>query len=405
MNPIEKLINNNFHALTNPNYRYFWMGQCVSLIGTWMQSIGQAWLVFTLTNSPLLLGVLGMMQFLPVTLLTLFAGVLIDKYPKRRILLLTQGVSMVLALILATLVFTDTVKYEYILILAVLLGITNSIDMPTRQTFMVEIVGREDLMNAIALNSLTFNLAKVLGPSLGAVLMATLGAGWCFLINGLSFIAVICGLLQIKVSPYVREKNSNNIIQEINAGLGYIYKERVLLQSVLMVLVIGIFAFNYNVLIPVYVKTILHQDAKTFGILMAALGAGSVFGALTVTGKGSSGPKMKIMITSALIIGLLLFLIGFSTGYVVTLILLVAVGAFSIYFSTTANTTLQMNSRDEYRARVMSVYSLVFAGATPLGSLFTGIAITSIGVSETFALSGGLIVFLTVAISLVFIKK
>jgi len=191
MNSIKRLINNNFHALTNQNYRYFWLGQCVSLIGTWMQSIGQIWLVYTLTNSPLLLGVLGAMQFLPVTILTLFSGVLIDKYPKKKILLVTQSVSMILALTLAALVFTHTVKYEYILILAVLLGITNSIDMPARQSFMIEIAGREDLMNAIALNSVTFNLAKILGPSMGAVLMVALGAGWCFLINGLSFIAVI----------------------------------------------------------------------------------------------------------------------------------------------------------------------------------------------------------------------
>lgn len=405
VNPIKGLINNNFHALTNQNYRYFWLGQCVSLIGTWMQSIGQAWLVFTLTNSPLLLGVLGVMQFLPVTILTLFAGVFIDKYPKKRILLVTQSVSMILALTLAALVFTHTVKYEYILILAVLLGITNSIDMPARQSFMIEIAGREDLMNAIALNSVTFNLAKILGPSMGAVLMATLGTGWCFLLNGLSFIAVIYGLLQIKVKPYVREKNSNNILKEIKDGLRYIYKDRILFQSVLLILIIGIFAFNYNVLIPVFVKNVLHQEAKTFGVLMAALGVGSVFGALTVSGKGSSGPKMKIMIISSLIIGMLLFLNGFSTQYVATTIMLAAIGAFSIYFSTTANTTLQMNSKDEYRGRVMSVYSLVFAGATPIGSLFAGVAISSLGVSETFRLSGALIIVLTAVISLIFIKK
>lgn len=404
-NPIKRIINNNFHALTHKNYRYFWLGQCVSLIGTWMQSIGQAWLVFTLTNSPLLLGVLGAMQFLPVTILTLFAGVFIDKYPKKKILLITQSVSMILALILAALVFTHTVKYEYILILAVLLGVSNSIDMPARQSFMVEIAGREDLMNAIALNSVTFNLAKILGPSIGAVLLATLGAGWCFLLNGLSFIAVIYGLIRIKVKPYVREKKANNILKEIKDGLGYIYKNRILFQSVLMVLVIGIFAFNYNVLIPVFVKNVLHKEANAFGILMSALGVGSVFGALTVSGKSKTGPKMKVMIISSLIIGTLLFINGFSTQFILTIIMLVIIGAFSIYFSTTANTTLQMNSKDEYRGRVMSVYSLVFAGATPIGSLFTGVAISSLGVSGAFRLSGALIVFLTALISLIFIKK
>lgn len=405
INPIKKIINNNFHALTNQNYRYFWLGQCVSLIGTWMQSIGQVWLVYTLTNSPLLLGVLGAMQFLPVTILSLFAGVLIDKYPKQKILILTQSVSMILALILATLAFTHTVKYEYVLILAILLGITNAIDMPARQSFMIEIAGREDLMNAIALNSVTFNLAKILGPSIGAVVMSVLGAGWCFLLNGLSFMAVIYGLLQIKVNPYVRKKNTNSVFKEISDGLRYIYKDRILFQSVLMVLVIGILAFNYNVLIPVFVKSVLHQDAKAFGILMAALGVGSVFGALTVSGKGHLEPKMKVMIFSSLMIGLLFILNGFSTRYIATIILLVAIGAFSIYFSTTANTTLQINSNEEYRGRVMSVYSLVFAGATPIGSLLTGIAITSLGVSKIFRLSGLLLVFLTVLISLIFKGK
>jgi len=370
-----------------------------------MQSIGQAWVVFTLTKSPLLLGVLGAMQFLPVTIFTLFAGVLIDKYPKKKILLFTQSVSMILALILAALVFTKTVRYEYILILAVLLGITNSIDMPARQTFMIEIAGREDLMNAIALNSLTFNLAKILGPSLGALLMATLGAGWCFLINGLSFIAVIYGLLQIKVKSYVREKKPENILSEIKDGLKYISKDRKLIQPVLLLLVVGIFAFNYGVLMPVFVKNVLHQEAETFGLLMAALGVGSVFGALTVPGRGKSDPKMKVMIISALIIGILFFLIGSYTQYYATIIMLVLVGIFSIYFSTTANTMLQVNSTDEYRGRVMSVYSMVFAGATPIGSLFAGIAISNSGVLETFKLSGVLIIFPIIIISLIFLKK
>jgi predicted MFS family arabinose efflux permease len=405
MNPVKRLIDNNFHALTHKNFRYFWLGQCVSLIGTWTQSIGQAWLVYTLTKSPFLLGLLGAMQFLPVTLLSLFAGVFIDKYPKKRILLITQCSSMILALALATLVFTNTVKYEYIMIIAVLLGITNSIDMPARQSFMIEIVGREDLMNAVALNSVIFNLAKVLGPSIGAILMAAVGAGWCFLLNGLSFIAVLYGLLLIKVEPYVREKKSNNVIKEIKDGLRYVFKQKILLQPILLVLVIGILAFNYNVILPVFVKNVLHAEADTYGILMAALGVGSVFGALTVSGNNKSGPKIRVMIISSLVIGTLFFVNGVISQYFVTIIILAVIGAFSIYFSTTANTILQMNSNDEYRGRVMSVYSMSFSGATPIGSLFTGAVISSLGVSNTFKLSGGLILFFTVFICLMFISK
>lgn len=405
MNPFSKIIDKNFHALTNSNYRYFWLGQCVSLIGTWMQSIGQTWLVYSLTNSPLLLGVLGAMQYLPVTILTLFAGVWIDKFPKKKILIATQSISMLLALTLATLAFTNSAKYEYVLILAVMLGITNAIDMPARQSFMIEIAGRDDLMNAIALNSVTFNLAKILGPSIGAVLLATMGTGWCFLINGLSFIAVIYGLFLIKVKPFVRPKTTTNIIKEIMDGLRYIYKSKILFQTVLLILVIGLFGFNYNILIPVFVKNVLHQDASAFGVLMAALGVGSVFGALNASRKGKSLSNMKIMIIFSLIIGVFLFLNGFSTLYAVTIIILLVTGAASIFFSTTANTTLQLNSTNEYRGRVMSVYSLVFAGATPVGSIFAGAAISGIGISHTFLLSGILIIFLVTGISLAFFMR
>lgn len=405
MNFFKKAFNKNFHALTNANYRYFWLGQCVSLIGTWMQSIGQTWLVYSLTNSPLLLGVLGAMQYLPVTVLTLFAGVWIDRFPKKKILIATQSISMILALTLAVLAFTHTVRYEYVLILAILLGITNSVDMPARQSFMIEIAGRDDLMNAIALNSVTFNLAKILGPSIGAVLLSVMGAGWCFLINGLSFIAVIFGLFLIKVKPYVRTKPTTKIISEITDGLRYIYKSRVLFQTVLLLLVIGIFAFNYNILIPVFVKNVLHRDAQAFGVLMAALGIGSVFGALTASRKGSGASSMKIMIVFSLIVGLFLFINGFSTVYAASVIILIITGAASIFFSTTANTTLQLNSVNEYRGRVMSVYSLVFAGSTPIGNIFAGAAISGMGISGTFALSGLLIIFLTLGISAAFYKR
>lgn len=405
MNPFRKIIDKNFHALTNPNYRYFWLGQCISLIGTWMQSIGQTWLVYSLTNSPMLLGILGAMQYLPVTFLTLFAGVWIDRFPKKFILMATQSISMLLALTLAALAFTHSVKYEYVLILAVLLGVTNAVDMPARQSFMIEIAGREDLMNAIALNSVTFNLAKILGPSIGAVLLASMGAGWCFLINGLSFIAVIYGLFHIDVKPFVRPKATTNIIKEIMDGLRYIYKSKILFQTVLLILVIGIFGFNYNILIPVFVKNVLHQDASAFGVLMAALGIGSVFGALNASRKGNSRSSMKIMLICSLIIGSFLFLNGFSTLYAVTIIILLVTGAASIFFSTNANSTLQLNSTNEYRGRVMSVYSLVFAGATPIGSLFAGAAISGIGISGTFLLSGILIVFLVTGISLTFYKR
>ena len=398
---LNNLINDNFHALTHKNFRSFWLGQCISLIGTWMQTMGQSWLVLTLTNSPLLLGLLGAVQFLPITFFTLFAGVIVDKYPKKLILLITHTMSMMLALILAFLVFSHSIKYEYILIIGGMLGLANAFDMPSRQAFTVEIAGRDDLMNAVALNSAIFNLAKILGPSIGAVVMAYLGAGWCFLLNGLSFIAVIFGLSQIKVNSYIRERNSNSILNEIKDGLKYVYKEKILFRTILLVSIIGIFAFNYNILVPVLTKSVLHRQEAGYGVLMALLGIGSLIGALTVSTRNRSGPRTKVMVYSTAIISITLFLIGFITNFYLVAVMLCIAGVFNIYFATTANSTLQLNSKDEYRSRVMSVYSLVFAGSTPVGNLLVGFSSSSIGVSKTFSLSGMLISGFTILILLI----
>lgn len=389
-----RIVDKYFHALTHKNFRYYWLGQCVSLIGTWMQSIGQSWLVLTLTGSPILLGLVGTIQFLPITFLSLFAGVLVDRFPKKKILIVTQTISMLLAFTLSALVFTKTIKYQHILILALILGFTNTFDMPARQSFTVEIAGREDLMNAIALNSATFNLARILGPSIGALFMAYFGAGWCFFFNGLSFIAVIFGLLQIKVEPYVRKKNENsNIAGEILDGLKYIFGNDKLIQTIIMVTIIGIFAFNYNVLVPTFTKVVLHSDEKTYGLLMAYLGVGSLIGALTVSVK-SKGPKMKVLCISSVAIGCMLFTTGLTRAFYITAVSLAFTGIFNIYFSTTANSILQINSSDEYRARVMSIYSLVFAGSTPIGNPFSGYVAGKYGASSAFMISG-IIVFVS----------
>ena len=293
----KNMLRNNFHALTHKNFRYYWLGQCVSLIGTWVQNTGQSWLVLTLTGSPFLLGLLGTIQFLPITIFSLFAGIFIDKYPKKNILIMTQTISMILAFILAALVFTHKVKYEYLLTLALILGFSNTLDMPARQAFTMEMAGKEDLMNAIALNSATFNLARIVGPAIGAVFMAFFGAGWCFLINGFSFMAVIFSLLKLDVKPYVRKKVLNsNMLKEIKDGLIYIAHDPSLLEPLLMVLIVGIFVFNYNVLIPVFTKDVLHQGEKTYGLLMAALGIGSLTGAIMVSIRSKTGPKIKTLV-------------------------------------------------------------------------------------------------------------
>lgn len=401
-----RVVNNNFHALTHKDYRYFWFGQCVSLIGTWMQNIGQSWLVLTLTGSPLLLGLVGTIQFLPITCFSLFAGALIDKFPKRNILIITQTVSMLLALTLSALVFTDTVKYGYILVLAFLLGLTNTFDMPTRQAFNIEIVGKEDLMNAIALNSTTFNLARIVGPAIGAGMMAYLGAGWCFLLNGLSFVAVIYGLLQIRTTPYVREKKQDiGLLKEIKDGIVYISKDRLLARTLLLVTVVGTMAYNFSVLIPVFTKDVLHMQEKTYGLMMSCLGAGSLIGALTMSFRSKKGPRLSLIIVCCILISVFLLLNG-MTGSVYMFGLLLALQGFcNILFATNCNSSLQIHSKDEYRARVMSVYSLVFAGSTPVGNLFAGYAADHYGANGAFFLCGLFCLIPCLVIILAFRKK
>ncbi|WNR45941.1 MFS transporter [Paenibacillus roseipurpureus] len=382
-------IDRHFHALTHRNYRYMWFGQCVSLIGTWMQNIGQSWLVLTITGSSLKLGIVAACQFLPILLFSLFAGIIVDKYPKKQILIVTQTVSMILAFALAALVLTDTVRYEYILVLALLLGLNNTLDMPTRQSFNVEIVGKDDLMNAVALNSTTFNMARIIGPSIGAVMMAWLGAGWCFLLNGFSFVAVLYGLAHIETAPYVRKARSKEgIFKEIKDGIVYIAKDPLLSPTVLLVAVIGTLAFNFNILIPVFTKNVLHMSETTYGSLMSCLGVGSLAGALTMSFRSKKGPKLKVSMIASCMVGVCLILNGLTSSVWICGVLLACTGFFNIMLATNSNSALQMNAKDEFRARVMSVYALVFAGSTPIGSLFSGFIADHFGANGAFIVCG-----------------
>ena len=387
---IKNIVDKNFHALTHKDFRYYWTGQCISLIGTWMQSVGQSWLVLSITKSPFLLGLIGTIQFLPVMFLSLFAGTLVDRFPKKKILIFTQTISMLLALILSILVFSSKIKYWHIVLLALILGFVNTLDMPTRQSFAVEVVGKEDLMNAIALNSAVFNLARVLGPAIGGIMMAYLGAAWCFLLNGLSYIAVIIGLFKISSKPYVRKEQNKNVLKDIGEGIKYIFNTKLLLQSIILILIVGIFIFNFNVLIPVYTKNTLHMEEKAYGFLLSCLGAGSFCGAMAVTFKSKKGPKVKVMYLSAIMTSIFLVLIGITKSYYISALFLFMAGIFNINFSTNANSTLQMNSKDQYRGRVMSVYSLVFAGATPIGNMFAGTTSDKLGANISFFLSGAI---------------
>jgi MFS family permease len=388
-------FNNPFISLKHKNFRYYWIGMCVSLIGTWMQNIAQPWLAYTLTKSPFLLSLIGALQFTPMLLFSLFAGVIVDKFSKKRILLFTQSSSLIITLILAILVWNGKIQYWHILVMSTLLGVVNTFDMPSRQSFIIELVGKEDLMNAIALNSMVFNLARIIGPVLAGLVMGYVGIAVCFFANSISFAAVVISLFFIKPTPVQRKiKNNVNVLEEIKDGLKYICQRDTLLYTILIVAIVGTFAPNFNVLVPVFTKEILKQNETAFGILMSFMGVGSLLGAMFIATLSNAGPKRFIIYIVPLIVGTLLIIIGYTNVYLLTGIFLAITGFFFILFSSSANSALQLNSSNEYRGRVMSVYTLVFAGSTPLGNLYAGLFAGSFNARIGFIACGAITILL-----------
>jgi MFS family permease len=397
-NEVKNKFNNPFIALKHNNFRYYWIGMCISLIGTWMQNIAQPWLAYTLTNSPFLLSLIGIAQFTPMLIFALFAGVFVDKFSKKKILLFTQSASLVITLILAILVWTGKIEYWHILIMSTFLGIVNTVDMPARQSMVIELVGREDLMNAIALNSMVFNLARIIGPALAGIVMGYAGVAVCFFANAISFGAVVISLFFIELHPVQKKPNveNANLIGEIKDGLKYIYRKKVLLYTLIVMAIVGTFVPNFNVLVPVFAKEILKENEAGFGILMSFMGFGSFLGAMFIATLSKSGPKKFIIYIVPIIVGALLIATGYTNVYLLTGIFLAITGFFFISFTSSANSTLQLNSRNEYRGRVMSVYTLVFAGSTPFGNLYAGLFAEHFNARIGFAACGGIIILLMI---------
>jgi predicted MFS family arabinose efflux permease len=281
------------------------------------------------------------------------------------------------------------IRYWHILVLAVLLGCVNTIDMPTRQSFMIEMVGREDLLNAIALNSSVFNVARIIGPAVGGIMMGLLGTAFCFFLNGLSFIAVIIGLLLIKTVPFVRkESRQKNVFKDIKEGLVYTRKNPVVLVTLVVLMVVNIFVMNFNVTIPVFVKNALNLEETSYGFLMSVMGAGSFIGAIFIASKSKFSPNRKIMFACALVSSFMLAILGLIHNFYLSMPILALVGFFNISFTAMGNSTVQLNTADEYRGRVMSLYTMMFAGTTPFGNLIAGSLADVLGPSWGFIISG-----------------
>ncbi len=366
-------VGNPLSALKHKNFRYYWLGMCVSTTGTWMQNTAQPWLAYRLTNSPFLLSLISALQFTPMLLFSLFAGVIVDRLPKKKLLIFTQSASLVVTLVLAILASTGTVQYWHILITATALGVVNTLDMPVRQAFIVELTGKEDLMNAIALNSAVFNMSRIIGPAIAGIVMGAFGVSACFLANSISFGAVLISLLFIKPlkieKPPIKEEN---IFRNIMDGLKYVYQNDILFFTLLILAVVGTFAPNFNVLVPVYAIQVLNQQETGFGFLMSFLGIGSFVGAMLIAAMSVSGPKKFVLYFVPLLIGIALIGTGYMNTFLTTGLLLAITGFFFVAYTSSSNSALQLNSSNEYRGRVMSVYTLTFAGSTPLGNLFAG---------------------------------
>ncbi|HKV27598.1 MAG TPA: MFS transporter [Candidatus Acidoferrales bacterium] len=376
-----------FRALRYRNFQLFFAGQLISLIGTWMDNIAEAWLVYRLTGSSLLLGTVAFAGQIPVFLLAPIGGMVADRCDRRRVVVATQSASMVLAGILAGLTLSGRVKVWEVILLASLMGVVNAFDIPARQAFLVEMVGREDLMNAIALNSSMFNGARVIGPAIAGILVASIGEGWCFFANSVSYIAVIAGLLLMRISRRVVEEHAS-AFEHIAEGFRFVRHTAPILALLLLLGLVSLVAMPYSVLMPIFAARILHGNATTLGTLMGATGIGALTGALVLASRTGLKGLSRWVAVSCGGFGVTLILFSFSRWYLLSVILLVPVGFAMMVQMASSNTLIQAMVPDRLRGRTMAVYSMMFMGMAPLGSLLSGALADQIGASWTVALGG-----------------
>lgn len=396
-----------FAALRYPNFQRWFIGQALSLSGTWMQSVAQGWLVYQLTGSKLALGTITAAGTVPTIFLMLPAGAIADRLPKRRLLMATQVVMMVTAFILAALTWLQLLQVWHIAVLAFINGVANSFDSPARLALIPQMVDdRRDLQNAIAMGSTMFNLARVVGPAIGGIVLAGLGAGWCFAINGISFVAVLVALGgMVLPNDVVRPPSQRHMIAEIGDGLSYVWRQPVVRTLTALIGVTSIFGFSYSVLLPAYASDVLKVGEMGYGLLNAAVGVGALTGALAVASLSRRKNKGLQLTVGSLAFPLALLAFAATRSFGLTLLLMACAGMAFVTQNATSNTIIQLLAPDELRGRVMSVYALFFFGTTPVGAMFAGAVaerwdstaaiVLGAGVALTFAL---LVVFFVPAV-------
>jgi MFS family permease len=379
-----------FTAFRHRNYQLFFLGQMVSVIGTWMQTVAIGWLVYDLSHSAFTLGWVKFLSAIPITLLTVVGGAVADRTEKRRVVVVTESAAMVLAFVLAALVYFRVVKIWQIALLGLLEGITDAFDIPTRQSFIVEMVGKQDLMNAIALNSSLFNGARVFGPALAGVLIGVIGLAGCFFLNGMSYVAVVAAYLAMRLPATAPVAERRSIWHEQLEAWRYVVSHRTIRVIVALVAIFSLFGWPYSVLLPVFARDVLHTGASGYGFLMTTNGFGALVGALTLASLGDSPHKRKLFYGG--LFGFCAMLIAFaqSTIYWLSAAALAGAGFFMIIFFATANTAVQTRVPDELRGRVMGIYALAFLGLTPFGSLLAGAIARATSAALTVTLGAGI---------------
>ena len=374
-----------FAALRHRNYRLFFAGQLVSLTGSWMQNTAQGWLVYQLTGSKVMLGTVAAVGSLPMLLFSVWGGSLADRHPKRNVVLFTQIGMMLLAFAFAALIWSGRIQPWHILVLAALGGVAMAFDMPARQAFTVEMTSREHLMNAISLNSSVFNGARIVGPAVAGFLMARVGMTWCFILNGLSFIAVIAGLLMMRLPRFVPPAEPSSTGRHVLEGFAYVAGHRRIRRLLFFLGVVGIFGWSYSVLLPAYAADILRVGEGGYGALLSANGAGALLGALTVATYGSRIRPRRMIFSGVWVFSAMLMLLAVVRWFPLVLACLAVGGWGMLLFFSTANTLVQTSVSDEMRGRVMGIWALVFGGLMPLGGLESGALAQAVGVPWTIA--------------------
>jgi len=376
-------------ALAHRNFRLFAGGQLLSLTGTWMQNAAQAWLVYRLTGSSLLLGAVSFAGQAPIFVLSPVGGAAADRYSRHRIVVATQATAMVLALVLAALTLSGRVQVWHIVTLALMAGVVQAFDTPARQAFFVEMVGEQDLLNAIALNSSMFNTARMIGPALAGVLVASVGEGWCFLANGLSYMAVIGGLLLMRLAPFEMRKDHGPVLSELMEGFRFAWRSKQVRMLLAMLGVASLLGAPYVVLMPIFAGEVVGGGPRTLGVLMGATGLGAMAGALSVAARTSVQGLGRAVTYASAGFGLSLLLFSLSRNLWLSFALLVPVGFSLMTQMASSNTLIQSSVPDRIRGRVMALYSMMIMGVAPFGALLAGFLAQKLGAPATVGLGGG----------------